>query len=108
MPARERGHEHQLDRAILSEDDLRDLSLRPLAQVEETLVRRLPHQCHDFVPPPIVLSSLRATQLSHRHGGVHCVVQPFRTIDRRRRLVNTAGAKRRGRALLGESNGGGP
>ena len=45
--------EEELDRAILSDDDLRDLCLRPLAQVREV----------------VVLSSIiNATELSFRLG----------------------------------------
>ena len=44
VAASERGDEQQLDRAFLSDDDLRDLGLRPLAQVDEALVRCLHQQ----------------------------------------------------------------
>ena len=107
MPARERGDEHHLDRAILSEDDLRDLLLRPLAQVEEAPYGASLSSATISFLPPIVLSSLRATQLSHRNGRLHCAVQPCRTIDRRRRLVNTAGGEGE-KLLLGDADGGGP
>jgi hypothetical protein len=44
MPASERRDEQQLDRALLSDHDLRDLHLGALAQVDEALVRRLHQQ----------------------------------------------------------------
>ena len=47
VPARQRSDEQQLDRALLSDHDLRDLDLRALAQFDEALVRRLHKQCHD-------------------------------------------------------------
>ena len=51
VPARQRGDEQELDRAVLSDHDLRDLDLRPFAQVDEAVVRRLHQQCHCLFPP---------------------------------------------------------
>jgi hypothetical protein len=41
VPSRERRDEQQFHGALLSDHDLRDLDLRPLAQIDEALVRRL-------------------------------------------------------------------
>jgi hypothetical protein len=43
VPSSQRRHEHELDRAILSQNDLCDLGLRTLAEIREALVRRF-HQ----------------------------------------------------------------
>jgi hypothetical protein len=50
VPAGQRGDEKELDRAVLADHDLRNLSLRPLAQVDEILVRRLDDECHSDLP----------------------------------------------------------
>ena len=50
VPARERGDEQQLDRALLSDHDLGDLDLRALAQVDQVLVRRLDDESHVSSP----------------------------------------------------------
>ena len=44
VAASEGGDEQQLDRTLLSDHDLRDLGLRPLAQVDEAVERRLHQQ----------------------------------------------------------------
>ena len=53
VSAGERRDEQELDRRVLSDDHLRDLGLRALAQVDEVLVRRLDDECHYPRPPPL-------------------------------------------------------
>ena len=46
VPVRDGGDEQQLDGAVLADDDLRHLGLRPLAQIGEVVVLLLHHQRH--------------------------------------------------------------
>jgi hypothetical protein len=52
VPMRDGGDEKQLDCSVLADDDLRHLSLGPLAQVGEIVVLLLHHQRHERVLSP--------------------------------------------------------